>query len=221
MTLWADDLYMSVPFLARMGKITGDNKYFDDAILQVENFNKYLYDAGTGLYLHCYYTDVARQGVAHWGRCNGWLAMAQVELLNLLPANHPKRKHLLDLLTRQIAGFARYQDVSGLWHQVLDKNDSYLETSATAMFTYAVAKAVNEGWIAKTYISIAKDGWEGIASKIDAEGRISDICIGTGTSEAIRFYYNRPRPLNDTHGIGPVLLASSEMIRYEQKETKK
>lgn len=220
-TLWADDLYMSVPFLARMGKITGDNRYFDDAILQIDNFNKYLYDQGIGLYLHCYYTDLAQQGVAHWGRCNGWLAMAQVELLSLLPADHPKRKHLLELLARQIAGFARYQDHSGLWHQLLDKNDSYLETSASAMFTYAVAKAVNEGWIAKTYIKIAQDGWEGIASKIDAEGRISDICVGTGTSEAIRFYYDRARPLNDTHGIGPVLLAGAEMIRYAQTEAKK
>ena len=89
-TIWADDLYMSVPFLARMGKLTGDNKYFDDAIKQVENFNKYLYDPMTGLFFHCWYSDVKMNGVAHWGRCNGWLAMAEAQLLNNLPANHPK-----------------------------------------------------------------------------------------------------------------------------------
>ena len=49
MTLWADDLYMSVPYLARMAKFTGDAKYFDFAIKQVEQFNKYIYDAPTGL----------------------------------------------------------------------------------------------------------------------------------------------------------------------------
>jgi unsaturated rhamnogalacturonyl hydrolase len=216
MTLWADDLYMSVPLLARMGKITGDTKYFDDAITQVENFNKYLFDESTGLYIHCYYTDVNKQGVAHWGRCNGWLAIAQVELLSALPANHPKRKHLVDLLLRQIVGFSRYQDTSGLWNQLLDKKDSYLETSATAMFTYTVAKAVNEGWIPKTYINIAKEGWKGVASKIDQKGQIIDVCIGTGTSEALSFYYKRAVPLNDVHGHGPVLLAGSEMVKFNK-----
>ncbi len=216
MTLWADDLYMSVPFLARMGKITGDNRYFDDAITQVENFTKYLYDEKTGLYIHCYYTDVAQQGVARWGRCNGWLAIAQVELLSHLPANHPKRKHLTELLLRQIVGFARYQDTSGLWNQVLDKKDSYLETSVTAMFTYAVAKAVNEGWIPKTYIRIANEGWNGVASKVDPQGRLLDVCIGTGTSEVLSFYYKRPAPFNDVHGHGPVLLAGLEMVKYNR-----
>src|SRR5688572_21837628 len=85
MTLWADDLYMSVPYLARMGKLTGDNKYFDFAIKQVESFNNYIYNANTGLYFHAYYNDENMNGVAQWGRCNGWVALAQVELLNNLP----------------------------------------------------------------------------------------------------------------------------------------
>src|SRR4030095_15401182 len=117
MTLWADDLYMSVPYLARMGKLTGDNKYFDFAIKQVESFNSYIYDATAGLYHHAFYNDENMNGVAHWGRCNGWVAMAQTELLDNLPANHPKRPELIKLLLRQIVGFSRYQDPSGLWHQ--------------------------------------------------------------------------------------------------------
>lgn len=217
-TLWADDLYMSVPFLARMGKLTGVNKYFDDAIMQVENFNKYLYDPATGIYFHSYYGDVKQTGVAHWGRSNGWVAVAQVELLNNLPLNHPKRQHLIELLLRQIVGFARYQDVSGLWHQLLDKPDSYLETSVTAMFTYAVAKAVNEGWIPKNYLSIARNGWEGTVSKINPDGQVRDICLGTNTSENIRYYYTRPTPLNDTHGLGAILLAATEIIKADRNE---
>ena len=215
-TIWADDLYMSVPFLARMGKLTGDNKYFDDAIKQVENFNKYLYDPMTGLFFHCWYSDVKMNGVAHWGRCNGWLAMAEAQLLNNLPANHPKRQELINLLLRQIVGYSRYQDISGLWHQVLDKPDSYLESSVTAMFTYAVARAVNEGWINKTYLTIAEDGWKGLVSKITADGEIPDVCIGTNIGDNIRFYYDRPKELNDTHAIGAFLLAGSEMIRAEK-----
>lgn len=215
-TIWADDLYMSVPFLARMGKITGDNKYFDDAIKQVENFNKHLYDPATGLFFHCWYSDVQMNGVGHWGRSNGWLAVAQTELLNNLPANHPKRQQLINLLLRQIVGYSRYQDTTGLWHQVLDKPDSYLESSVTAMFTYAVAKAVNEGWINKSYLTIAKDGWQGLTTKITADGQIQDVCIGTNIAENIRFYYDRPKQLNDTHALGALLLAGAELIRAEK-----
>lgn len=216
MTLWADDLFMSVPFLARMGKITGDSKYFDDAIKQVENFNKYLYDPMTGLYFHNYYSDVEMNGVGHWGRANGWLAVAQCQLLNNLPVNHPKRAELIKLLLRQIIGYARYQDQSGLWHQLLDKPDSYQETSVTAMFTYAVAHAVNQGWINENYLSIAKEGWRGLASKVTDDGQLQDVCIGTNMDAAIKFYYTRPTALNDTHGLGAFLLAGTEMIKAEK-----
>lgn len=218
MTLWADDMFMSIPFLARMGKLTGDSKYFDDAIKQVENFNKYLFDPTTGLFFHNYYSDDQTNGVGHWGRSNGWIAMAQVELLNNLPANHPKRPELIRLLLRQIVGYSRYQDQTGLWHQLLDKPDSYLETSVTAMYTYAVARAVNQGWINEKYIAIAQEGWKGLTSKITADGQLQDVCIGTNMDTAIKFYYTRPTELNDTHGIGALLLAGAEVLKAERKK---
>ncbi|WP_419698099.1 glycoside hydrolase family 88/105 protein [Mucilaginibacter sp. NFX135] len=218
MTLWADDMFMSIPFLARMGKQTGDSKYFDDAVKQVENFNKYLYDPNTGLFFHNYYSDDQTNGVGHWGRSNGWIAMATVELLNDLPANHPKRAEIIKLLLRQIVGYARYQDQTGLWHQLLDKPDSYLETSVTAMYTYAVARAVNQGWINEKYISIAQEGWKGLLTRITADGQLQDVCIGTNMDTAIKFYYTRPTELNDTHGLGALLLAGTEMLKVERKK---
>jgi rhamnogalacturonyl hydrolase YesR len=211
MTLWADDLYMSVPFLVRMGKLKGDRKYFDFAVKQVENFNRYLYDSSTGLYFHCYYSDENMNGVARWGRCNGWIALAQCALLDRLPADHPKRPELLRLLLRQIVGFSRYQDSIGLWHQVLDRPDSYLESSVTAMFVYTVAHAVNNGWIDRRFLSIAQNGWEGLTRKVTADGELTDVCVGTGIEENLRFYYARPRETNDTHGLGAFLLAGSEL----------
>jgi len=217
MTLWADDLYMSVPYLARMGKLTGDKKYFDFAIQQVEQFNKYIYDSTTGLYFHSFYNDQNHNGVARWGRCNGWVAVAQAELLNNLPADHPKRNELIKLLLRQIVGFSRYQDSSGLWHQLLDRPDSYLESSVTAMFVYTVAKAVNEGWISPRYITIAQFGWNALTRQVTADGQVPDICIGTSIEEDILYYYNRPRETNDTHGLGAFLMAGAEMIRAEGK----
>lgn len=212
-TIWADDLYMSIPFLARMGKLTGDAKYYDFSIKQVENFAKYLYNPSNSLYFHCWYSDVEMNGVAHWGRCNGWVMMATTELLNILPENHPKRADVIKLLLRQIVGVSRYQDLSGLWHQVLDKPDSYLESSCTAMFVYSIANAVNKGWIDKKYMTIAKNGWQGLLTKIQPDGQVQDICIGTGIAEDIKFYYTRPVKLNDIHGLGAVLLAGLEIIK--------
>jgi unsaturated rhamnogalacturonyl hydrolase len=217
MTLWADDLYMSVPYLARMGKLTGDGNYFDFAIKQVEQFNKYIYDPATGLYFHTFFNDENMNGVARWGRCNGWVALAQVELLNNLPANHPKRPELIKLLLRQIVGFSRYQDTSGMWHQLLDKPESYLESSVTAMYVYTIAKAVNEGWINKRFITIAQRGWDALAKKITADGQVPDICVGTSVEEDISYYFNRPKETNDTHGLGAFLMAGAEMIKAKDK----
>jgi unsaturated rhamnogalacturonyl hydrolase len=217
MTMWLDDIYMSIPFIARMGKLTGDSKYFDFAVKQVENFNRYMYDTATGLYFHAYYSDENMNGVARWGRSNGWIAVAQAELLNNLPADHPKRAELIKYLLRGIVGFSRYQDTSGMWHQVLDRPDSYLESSVTAMFIYTVAKAVNNGWINKRYISVAQNAWEGLRKKITPDGLVQDICIGTSIEEDIRYYYTRPKETNDTHGLGPVLLAAAEMILAKDK----
>ena len=212
-TLWADDLYMSISFLSRMGELTNDNRYFDDAAKQTINFNKYLFNEDKGLMYHCWYSDNKSPGVAFWGRANGWALLAQVDLLDRLPKDYPQRKTLLKLLRRHIIGISRYQSSEGLWHQLLDKTDSYLETSCSAMFTYAIARAVNKGYIEPRYASIARRGWEGVMSKIHPDGKIEGVCTGTGVSNDLVFYYNRPAPLNDVHGIGTVLLAGSEILK--------
>lgn len=212
-TLWADDLYMGLSFLCRMGELTGEQKYFEDAALQVVNFHKYLFDEAMGIMHHFWYSDVNRRSAAYWGRANGWAMVAQVDLLDRLPVDHPKREELTKLLQRHILGISRYQSGSGLWHQLLDKTDSYLETSCSAMFTYAIARAVNKGYIEPRYTSIAQRGWEGIMNKIRPDGQVEGVCAGTVTSDDLVHYYNRPTPLNDIHGIGTIIMAGTEMLR--------
>jgi rhamnogalacturonyl hydrolase YesR len=96
---------------------------------------------------------------------------------------------------------------------MLDRSDSYLETSASAMFTYSLARAVNRGWLdAHAYGPVAIAGWGGITSRIDADGRVSGTCIGTSYADDYVYYYARPEE-DDIHGYGPVLLAGSEIIR--------
>ena len=200
-TIWADDLYMSISFLSRMGELTNDTRYFDYAALQVINYNNYLYDKNKDLMYHNWYSDVNHTGVACWGRANGWVILAQVDLLDRLPKNYPQRDTLINLFQRQIIGIAKYQCSSGLWHQLTDKEDSYLETSCSAMFTYAIAMAINEGYLDKRYTSVALKGWEGVLKRIKPNGEIEGVCTGMIVSDNLVDYYNRPTPLNDIHGL--------------------
>ncbi|MBN2534883.1 MAG: glycoside hydrolase family 88 protein [Spirochaetales bacterium] len=211
-TIWADDLYMSISFLSRMGEFTGESRYIDEAVCQVINFHNYLFNHEKGLMSHSWYSDSKQPGVAFWGRANGWTLLAQIELLDRLPESHRDRKVLLTLLKQHILGIARYQNSEGLWRQLLDKTDSYPETSCSAMFTYAITRAINRGFIEPRYISIAYEGWEGICSRIRPDGKIEGICTGTSVGNDLVYYYRRPAPLNDIHGIGPILLAGTEIF---------
>lgn len=215
-TVWADDLYMSVPFLARMGKLSGDKRYYDEAARQVILFNHHLYDENSGLFWHCYYGEQKKTGATFWGRCNGWVIMATADLLQFLPENHSKRDSIISLLNRQIIGLAQYQSQSGLWHQILHKTDSYLETSASAMFTYSIALAINKGWVDRKYQSIAIAGWRGVNTQITLEGGVKNICIGTGIGNDITFYYDRPVSYSDSHGVGAVIMAGIEVSKLIQ-----
>ena len=215
MTLWADDLYMSVPFLVRMAEIANDPRYSEDAISQVMGFAKRLVDPGTGLLKHAWFSDSVERSVAAWGRANGWAVMAQVELLSHLLPSHSLKDSLLGTLRRHLTAIARYQSEGGLWHQVLDRPDSYLETSCSAMFCYGLARAVNRGWLDQSFAQHARRAWRSIASRVRPDGQIEGICRGTEVGFTMQYYFERPTPLNDTRGIGAVLLAGAEMIWLE------
>lgn len=217
MTLWADDLYMSVPFLVNMSSLSGDQKYINDAVLQVKNFHKYLWDDTRKIYWHTYYTDLQRNGVAHWGRCNGWILLSKIRLLDKLSDKDPQKKEILDLLEKQILGLALYQDADGLWRQILDKENSYAESSCTSMFVYGIAHAVNQGWLDKRYATIARAGWEGLKKhKLNELYQLKDICVGTGIQDNLPFYYNRPVATNEKHGTGPLIDAGVEILKLEK-----
>ena len=215
-TIWADDLYMSVAFLARMGELTSESKYFDDAIHQIKQYYHYLWCEPEEVFYHCYHTDILQNGVAHWARANGWVFMAQADLLEVLPADYPGREEVLAIFQHQAEGLARCQSESGLWHQLLDKNDSYLETSATAMFVFGMARGVNKGWLDQDFSYVADMGWNGILTKIDEKGDVHDICVGTGIMPSLSFYYKRPVATSIPMGEGPVLRAGAEILQMQK-----
>lgn len=211
--LWTDDFYMSIPFLAQMGKLTGATKYWDDAVRQVVQLSARLFVAEKGLYAHGWSENADPYGPRfYWGRANGWAVMAMVELLEVLPADYPGRAEVLHLYRSQMRTLVELQDQSGLWHNLLDKNDTYLETSASAMFVFGLAKGLNEGWLPPAYGPAAIMGWNGVATRILPDGRVSGICEGTTYANDNAYYFNRGAGENTTF-FGSVVYAGAEIIR--------
>ena len=172
-SVWADDLYMSVPFLAQMGDLTGDRSYLDDAVRQILQQADRLFIKEKGLFDHGWnVTSADYDPRFYWGRANGWTVMAMAELLSVLPEDHPGRDKVLHLYRSLLRSAAELQDGTGFWHNMLDKTDTYLETSCTAMFTYAIAKGINEGWINHVYGPVAQTGWNAIATRVLENGAV-------------------------------------------------
>ena len=212
-TLWLDDLFMGVPALAQMGKLTGDANYYDEAVKQVLQFAKRMFNRQKGLYMHGWVEGMSDHPEFHWARANGWAIMTKVELLDVLPANHPGRAAVLDLLRAHVRGLAACQSGAGFWHQLLDRNDSYLETSATAIYVFSIARAINRGWVdGLAYAPMTLLGWNAVSTKVTDKGQVEGTCVGTGMGFDPAFYYHRPINTYAAHGYGPVLLAGAEVI---------
>ncbi|MEO6520119.1 MAG: glycoside hydrolase family 88 protein [Mucilaginibacter sp.] len=213
-TLWLDDLYMSLPALVQMGALTGDHKYFDEAIKQYQLFSKRMFNPERGLYMHGWVQDMDPHPQFHWARANGWAFLTKIELLDALPQDHPARAEILAMLKKHAAGLAQRQDATGFWHQLLDRNDSFLETSATAIYAYCYARAINKGWLdAKAYGPAALLAWNAVSTKVNSQGQVEGTVVGTGMGFDPAFYCYRPVNVFAAHGYGPTLLAGAEIYR--------
>ena len=212
-TIWLDDLFMSVPAIAQMGKLTGEKKYYDEACKQVLSYARRMFNKEKGVYFHGWVEAMTEHPEFYWARANGWAFMTEVELLEVLPESHPLRPEILQLLKAHARGLAAYQSGSGFWHQLLDRPDSYLETSATAIYAYGFARAINRGWIDPlAFGPMTLLAWNAVATRVNAKGQVEGTCVGTGMAFDPAFYYFRPTSAFAAHGYGPVLLAAAEMI---------
>lgn len=215
-TTWADDMYMGIPFLVHAAQITRDpaekTKLMDDAVKQLFAFNAQVWDPEFNLYRQTQYSD-RKVKIPFWSRANGWGLWATAEILLNLPKSHPKYPAVLAHYKTHIDALLTYQNPkTGFWHNLIDKPDSYAETSGTAIFVMALARGINQGWLdRKMYLAPTIRGWQAIAGMIDADGTLHGTCIGTNMSENIQDYYTRPVADDDTHGVLPVLFAGIEM----------
>lgn len=234
--MWLDGLYMGEPFYAEFALRNHQPKLFDDVVLQFTLMEKHARDPKTGLLYHGWDESRVQRWADpqtgcspnFWGRAIGWYAMALVDVLDFLPADHPKRQELIDILNRTLEAVAKYQDdKTGLWYQIVDqvsREGNYLEASASCMFTYAMIKGVNKGYLPESYRPIAQKGYDGILNNLievagDGELHLTKNCAVAGLGAepyrdgSFEYYIGEPVRPDDPKGLGPFILASLEFER--------
>ena len=204
---WIDDMFMITAVEVQAFRATGDPKYLDRAALEMAVYLDKLQQSN-GLFYHA--LDVP----FFWGRGNGWVAAGMTEILRSLPKDHPKRARILEGYRKMMASLLKYQAQDGMWRQLIDRPESWKETSCTGMFTFAMITGVKNGWLdGKVYGKAARKAWLALTTYLDAKGDISDVCEGTNKKNDYQYYIDRPRRTGDMHGQAPVLWCATALLR--------
>ncbi|NGM65501.1 glycoside hydrolase family 88 protein [Sphingobacterium sp. SGR-19] len=234
--MWLDGLYMAQPFYTEYAALMGIDSAFDDIVNQFTYMENHARDEKTGLLYHGWdesrrerWADPATGLSKHfWGRGIGWYAMALVDVLDYFPQEHPGREKLLQILNRTLTAIAQHQDgKTGVWYDIVDlaaRDGNYVEASASSMFVYAMAKAVRKGYVAKKDFQESIDkGYTGLVKQFITPGGPDRVNInhvvtvsGLGGSKNYRdgsfaYYMSEPVKPNDPKGVGPFILAASEL----------
>ena len=236
--LWLDGVYMGMPFLAGVGVLEQDDRKLEEAVREFTLARAHLRDARSGLYLHAW--DEARaqtwadpatgRSRFVWGRGLGWYAMALVDILDVIPAEKTAlRAPLLAMIPELAAGLVRHQDATGTWFQIMDMPaapGNYREASASAMFTYFLAKGINRGYLGATYRSAAQKAWAGLLDEfvvVHADGsfHLANVCagagLGYGRDGSFRYYMSEPAIDNDPKGLGPAIMAGIQISELSRR----
>lgn len=235
--LWLDGVYMGMPFLAEYAVLfeKGEQQHhsLDEVVNEFKLTRKYLRNSKNGLYYHAW-DELKQQDWADkatglssefWARGMGWFAMAIVDVLDYIPLENTKQRQELILLAKEVAAdIIKVQDQkTGTWWQILDKPNAlgnYRESSATAMYTYFLAKAVNQGYIAKDYQTHAVKAFQGMLNEfilVHNNGEISmtQQCyvagLGFGRDGSYKYYMTEPIWHNDPKGNVPFIFAGIEI----------
>lgn len=231
--MWLDGLYMGEPFYTQYTITNENGAKLDDIAKQFELIQLHATDKKTGLLYHAW--DESRQmpwsnketgnSPNFWSRSIGWYMMALVDVLDYFPKNHPKQKELVAYLNNIATSLEKFQDKSGIWYQVTDKGGepgNYLESSGTSMFSYAMAKGVNKGYLPKKFKAIAAKAFNGLTSKLvkvdpNGEIHITNACAVAGLGGnpyrdgSYEYYINERKKDNDPKATGPFILAALEL----------
>ncbi len=233
--MWLDGIYMADVFSAEYAAMMKQPKYFDEAVKQILLIAKHTRDDKTGLFYHGWDETKTRPWAnkdtgaspEFWGRAMGWYGMAMADILEWLPADHPGRAAVLKTYQGFCQSVAKVQDHdTAMWWQILDKPTAaknYVETSCSIMFSYALAKGAQRGWIDAFYLETARRGARGVLNKmvdIKANGRV-DIrgtvtvgslggvgSVGGAAAGSYEYYVGVGQTLNDQKSLGAMMYLS-------------
>ncbi|MGW2155734.1 glycoside hydrolase family 88 protein [Nonomuraea sp. NPDC001699] len=234
--LWGDGVYMVDPFLARYGSwVEADSFTGAEPARQLEVYWSHLrrtdgtaagllyhaYDEPGGLTAPWVKPSIGNTNGVSWCRAMGWFGMAVVDVLDLVPATHPRRAALVGILRDLVPAYARWQDpATGRWWQVVTEPSNaanWTETSCSAMYTYTISKSVERGYVDASYQVNADRGYQGVLATLSVGGdgrtNIADISEGTNASDSLSYYFGRARPVNDFHGLGAFLIMNEQVRR--------
>lgn len=233
--VWLDGLYMCQPFYMEYETRFNEKKNCGDIYSQFANVKQCMSDSETGLYYHAY--DSKREmfwcdkvtGLSQnfWLRALGWYSMALLDTMDKADSSDVAEvSNMKEAFLGLVNAMLKYQDESGMWYQVvnlggMDKN--YLETSGSAIFSYAILKGVRLGYLPESYAQYGKKAFLGICDRYLhlEEGNMSlgGICLVAGLGGQNRrngtfdYYMSEPIVKDDAKGVGPFLLAYTEMVR--------
>lgn len=202
----SDTVFMTIPLLAKAGKLTGDRKYFDMAARHFAFMQK-LVQRPDGLYRHSPLTDAA------WGRANAFPALGLALALSDFPADHPAYESMVGAFAQHLQALVPFQDEDGMWRNVIDHPGSYKEFSATAMIATAMLRGIRQGWLdSPTWMPRVKRAWNAVLVRVGPGGVLFDVSDSTNKQSSLQAYLNRPAILGtDLRGGGMALIFATEM----------
>jgi rhamnogalacturonyl hydrolase YesR len=217
--LWCDDQFMGTALGARLSIYLNTTVYLDRLAPMQVSFWQGLSDPETNVTWHGYYTTTKTPSCCKWSRANGWGMMSHVEILKALKAVDPKSSsfpRVLEIFQAHARAAKLLQDTDGRWHQVLDVQSTFLETSTTGMFLLSFIEGVENGWLPKSeFDPVIKQAWKGLSTTVQADGTVTGICEGTGIYPSVSGYETRSTAYNSSSpGLGSVLKAALATARY-------
>jgi len=230
--MWLDGLYMAEPFYAEYAYRFDERTAFDDIAHQIVTVAQHTYDPKSGLFYHGWDEKKVQnwasketgQSPNFWGRAIGWYAMAIVDALDYYPSNHPRRPEIIAIFNQLAEGLLKHQNAeTGLWYQVVDqgaRKGNYLEATASVMYIYSLAKAVNHGYLPETYTPAIRKAYTGLITKLvttgnDGRVNLNQCCEVAGLSAdrpgTFEYYISENVIANDLKGVGTFILAGIEL----------
>ena len=210
--LWDDTLFMSVLFLAKAGLVLGKPEWVEEAKYQFLIHMKYLQDKVTGLWCHGWTFDRRHNfAEAHWGRGNAWFTMASVELLEMIGSDSAAARFIIAGLQDQVEALWKLQRENGMYTTLVDVEESYLETSATAGIAYGVMKGIRKGYLSDKYVEMGKHAAEAVIARIDEDGTVQQVSNGTGMGATLQ-HYKDISVTPTAYGQGITFLMLTELI---------